>query len=296
MQATSELRPTATHYGAATEALESTAKWLVTAFAAVGALMIGGVQLTELGTLGRAELPRLTAAVASLAVAVVAVGYMIRETSAIFMTEWVTLAELSYQAFEEELEASERKADEAAGTETDGEASEKETPGEEAAGVAGTEAGAISKATASAINEVEATAIGDKQRDIRNLLDKVDYAREELYGHVARSIPQLHHQLRIANEYAAEVAAGKIHLTWPDQDKVFRKVHELHNAARNVVECANYHRTRQHFNNLRKRLKWAVVVVLLSVLVFAYVTNPPKNEPVRVQPVRVQLVPPSGAQ
>jgi hypothetical protein len=264
MQAASETRRPATHYGAATEAIESTAKWLVTAFAAVGALMIGGVQLTGLGALGRSELPRLSIAVVCLIVAIVTVGYMIQQTSGIFMTEWVTLAELSDQAYEE-LQASEV---------------------EESVGSDEVEASAISDDLASAINETEISGLlaGKKPRDVRSLLYQVDYAKHELYGHVAPSIAQLNRRLREANKYAAQVAGGEVQLTGPDQDKVFGMIHELRNAARDVVECANYHRTRQHFNDLSKRLRWAVALVLLSVLVFTYATNPPpKTEPVKVQ-------------
>ena len=263
MQAASETRRPATHYGAATEAIESTAKWLVTAFAAVGALMIGGVQLTGLGALGRSELPRLSIAVICLIVAIATVGYMIQQTSGIFMTEWVTLAELSDQAYEE-LQASE----------VEGSVRNE------------VEASAISDDLASAITETEISGLfaGRKRRDIRSLLYQVNYAKQELYGHVAPSIAQLHRRLREANKYAAQIAGGEVQLTGPDQDKVFGMVHELRNAARDVVECANYHRTRQHFNDLSKRLRWAVVLVLLSVLVFTYATNPPpKTEPVKVQ-------------
>jgi hypothetical protein len=238
MQAVRAARTSGTHYGSATEALESTAKWLVTAFAAVGALMIGGIQLSGIGTLGRSELPRLALAVGSLTVAGVAVVYMIRRTSGIFMTEWVTLTELSYEAFRR-LAAS-----------------------------TGEDAGKARR----------------ERRDLTKILDEIEYAQEELYGHVARSIPELHRHLREANEHTAKVAANQIELTLPDQEKVFGKAQELRNAARDVVECANYHRTRQQFNDLKGRLWVAVAVVALCLVVFAYATNPPaKSEPVRVQ-------------
>jgi hypothetical protein len=272
MQGGNEPWSPATHYGAATQAIESTAKWLVTAFAAVGVLMIGGVQLTGLGILGRSELPRLIIAIISLIVAIMTVGYMIQQTSAIFMTEWVTLTELSDQAFKE-LQASEEER----GVDSEAVVS------------------AISEDLASNINEAEVAGLinGGQRRDIRSLLYQVNYAKHELYGHVAPSIAQLNRRLREANKYAAQVAFGEVQLTGPDQDqdKVFGRIHELRNAARDVVECANYHRTRQQFNSLSRRLRWAVVLVLLSVLVFTYATNPPP----KTEPVKVQLVTRSSA-
>jgi hypothetical protein len=276
-------RSTATHYGAATQALESTAKWLVTAFAAVGALILGGLPLTGLGALGSSELPRLILAVASLVVAGVAVYYMIRETSGVFMTEWITLAELSDQAFDEQLRMPDAVVDQ----------QEVRTEGSLARStLQPTRVGRLRLQPPSALvsDAVRGDSIGSaKLRDLQDLLKKIDLAREELYGHVARTIAELHRQLRSTNETAAKVAGGEVQLTRHDQDKLFARVQELRNAARDVVECANYHRTRQHFNALQKRLRWGVLIVAVSGLVFAYATNPPpKSEPVKVQVVPTQ--------
>jgi hypothetical protein len=225
------------YYGAATEALESTAKWLVTAFAAVGALLIGSVQLTDIWELGLWE-PRFITAIACLAIAITAVVYLIRKTSGIFMTEWVTLGHLSYEAYKRFAES-----------------------------------------------DVKETGQARKdQRDLSAVLQEVEDAQEELYGHMARSIPDLHRHLHEANEEAAKIAANEVQLTWPDQGKVFEKVYELHSAARDVVECANYHRTRQQFDDLKGRLWLAVAIVTLCVLVFAAVTHlPPKSQLVKVE-------------
>jgi hypothetical protein len=233
MQAARWTRTPGTYYGTATAALESTAKWLVTAFAALGALMIGGVQLTGIWDLDLWE-PRFIIAIACLGIGIAAVVYLIRKTSAIFMTEWVTLRRLSGEAFDRFAMHPERAKKE--------------------------------------------------QHKLNNVIKQVEAAKEELYGHVAGSIPELHRHLRIANEEAAKIASNEVQLTWPDQGKVFEKVFELRNAARDVVECANYHRTRQQFDELKGRLWLAVATVTLCVLVFAYVTNlPPTSELVKVE-------------
>lgn len=248
MQAARWTRTPGTYYGTATAALESTAKWLVTAFAAVGALMIGGVQLTGIWDLDLWE-PRFIAAIACLIVGIVAVVYLVRKTSGIFMTEWVTLGDLSHEAYKQ------------------------------FAGADAEDAGGARR----------------EQRNLSAILQEVEDAQEELYGHVARSVSDLHRHLREANEEAAKIAANEVQLTWPNQGKVFEKVYELRNAAHDVVECANYHRTRQQFDELKGRLWLAVAIVTICVLVFAYVTNlPPKSELVRVEFVPTTSSVPAG--
>lgn len=87
-------------YAKATESLRATAKWLLATLAAVGAVLIAGLQLTSLGAFGAAEWPRLTATTVSASVALAAVGYMIAATSRIFTDEWVTLSDLDDESFE----------------------------------------------------------------------------------------------------------------------------------------------------------------------------------------------------
>jgi hypothetical protein len=247
MQAARWTRTPGTYYGTATAALESTAKWLVTAFAALGALMIGGVQLTGIWDLELWE-PRFVIAIACLGIGIAAVVYLIRRTSAIFMTEWVTLGHLSGEAFQRFAMEPERARKE--------------------------------------------------QLELSNVIKEVEDAKEELYGHVARSLPELHRHLREANEEAAKIAANEVQLTWPNQGKAFEKVYELRNAARDVVECANYHRTRQQFDELKGRLWVAVAAITLCVLVFSYVTDlPPTSESVKVEFVPTSTAPtgPTGS-
>ena len=88
---------------AAAEALRSTAKWLVTAFAAIGAVLIAGLQLTDIGELQSENWLYLVLALAGLLGALLAVGYMIRETVTILTVEWVTLADLADETFEKIL-------------------------------------------------------------------------------------------------------------------------------------------------------------------------------------------------
>jgi hypothetical protein len=262
----------ATRYAAATGAIESTAKWLVTAFAGIGALIVGGLQLTSLGALDRTEWPRLAIAIVSFCVLVTAIGYLIRETSAIFLTDWVTLAELSDEAFNQEVRSGEILVN------------PQNAPPARIWKLELLPPPTLS-ADAGLSNPVSAST-----PELRILLEKIDAVREELYGHVARTIPKLHMRLRLANEAAAAITAGESKVTQEEQERVFAMVEELRNAARAVVECANYHRTRQRFSRLMKRLALAGAVIVLSVLLFAYATNPPTDPegPIKVEVVTTQ--------
>jgi len=75
------------------DSLRSSARWLVAAFAAVAALLVGGLQISGIGALPDSSW-RLYLAIGSVGIALAAVGYMIREASVVLTHEWLTLASL----------------------------------------------------------------------------------------------------------------------------------------------------------------------------------------------------------
>jgi hypothetical protein len=85
-----------TGYTAALESLRSAAKWLLTAFAGIAAALAAGLQLTGIG-----ELPatswRLWVAIAGIATALAALGFMAHSASAILTEDWVTLSTFTDQ-------------------------------------------------------------------------------------------------------------------------------------------------------------------------------------------------------
>jgi hypothetical protein len=89
----------AEYYGAATQSLRTTARWLLTAAAGVGGVLVAGVQLTDLGGLDGKEWPRLLVASIALLAALTAIGFMIWKTSAVLTDEWITLAQLQVERF-----------------------------------------------------------------------------------------------------------------------------------------------------------------------------------------------------
>lgn len=76
------------------DSLRSTAKWLVTAFAAVAVLLVGGLQLSRIGALSPSSW-RLWACIGSVSIALTTVGYMINAASIVLTHEWLTLATFS---------------------------------------------------------------------------------------------------------------------------------------------------------------------------------------------------------
>jgi hypothetical protein len=83
-------------YQQAAETIRATAKWLVTAFAGVGGILIAGIPLTGLGRLRSAP---LIVALGAITVALVAIAYIIPRVSRVFTAKYITLADLAYQAF-----------------------------------------------------------------------------------------------------------------------------------------------------------------------------------------------------
>lgn len=98
-------------YSAATQNLRNSTKWLMTAAAAVAASLIAGLQLSDLGELGSDSLPRLVMSLAGLSLGLFAVGRMIWASSSLLIDEWITLAELALEDFEQQLNTSSTRAD-----------------------------------------------------------------------------------------------------------------------------------------------------------------------------------------
>lgn len=101
----------AASYATATDNLRTAARWLLTAAAAAGAVLVAGVQLTSIGSLGPGDWPRLLAAAGGLAVGLGAVGYMILQASLLLTNQWITLADLELDQFRRQLRNSGRRRD-----------------------------------------------------------------------------------------------------------------------------------------------------------------------------------------
>lgn len=93
----------AASYATATNNLRAAARWLLTAAAASGGVLVAGLQLTRLGSLGAGDLPRLLFACLGLAAGLGAVGYQVYQASLMLTDEWITLAQLDLEMINRQL-------------------------------------------------------------------------------------------------------------------------------------------------------------------------------------------------
>jgi hypothetical protein len=134
-------------------------------------------------------------------------------------------------------------------------------------------------------NMVREGRSGLDKEHLQEISAKIDDVREELYGHVASTIGQLHTYLREANDKAAKVASGELPATAYERAEAIARSRELRAVARDVVDYANYERTLRLFDQLKTRLARGAIVVLIAVTLFAYATNPSKAQ----SPLKVHI-------
>ena len=101
----------AASYATATGNLRAAARWLLTAAAAAGGVLVAGLQLTGLGSLGVGDWPRLLIACLGLAAGLGAVGYMIFQASLMLTDEWISLAQLDLEMINRQLAGQGRRRD-----------------------------------------------------------------------------------------------------------------------------------------------------------------------------------------
>jgi len=98
-------------YARAADNLRVAARWLLTVVTTAGGLLVAGVPLTGLGSLGADDWPRLLLACAGLAVGFGAVGYMVFQASLMLTDEWITLAQLDLELIDRQLAGPSRPRD-----------------------------------------------------------------------------------------------------------------------------------------------------------------------------------------
>ena len=101
----------AASYAMATDNLRAAARWLLTAVTASGGILVAGLQLTGLGSLGISDWPRLLVACLGLTAGLGAVGYMVFQASLMLTDEWITLAQLDLEMINRQLAGSGRRRD-----------------------------------------------------------------------------------------------------------------------------------------------------------------------------------------
>jgi hypothetical protein len=111
--------------------------------------------------------------------------------------------------------------------------------------------------------------------DITTIFDELGTYRDELYGNLAHSVGDLYDKLVAAN---ADARAQAAKTTPPNTEERRSGRHaELRAAARDVVEFANYRRTRANFDRLRRTLVVAGAAVVIGLVTFAVSTHQPET-------------------
>lgn len=107
----------------------------------------------------------------------------------------------------------------------------------------------------------------ERRKIISTVYSELTDYRDELYGDLAESPEELYGKLKQAN------AAAR---TMPNSGPAAQT---LRNAAYNVIQYANYRRTRMEFDRLRRSLAYASVAVVIGTVLFALSLPPESEEP-----------------
>jgi hypothetical protein len=251
-ESTASAASKASGYIDATQAIRSTVRWLLTAAAGIGGVLVAGLQLTSLGALSvKDDWPRLIAAVAGLAVALVGVGYTIFRTSKVLTDEWITLAQVSDTEFQATLATKDPQKFK------------------------------IITGLMDELRLYKYEMYAHVAESIPALYAKLIDSTDELRAK-AQDQPSARSQ---------QIARSMLRPTWTSRLQSFRRTkHErsaedlakstatIREAVDRVVGYANYYYTRARFTELRKALAWSGAAIATGVLVFAYAANPPKPE------------------
>lgn len=247
---------TSSPYVEATASIRAAARWLLTAFAAVGGVLVAGVPLTDIGRVGIWSF-RFWIAVAAIIAALGAIGWMIRAVARVFTAEYVSFGELQQADFPEKVKLT--RPDAAEGVES--------KPADERT---------------------------RRQRRVYAIKKVINTSREELYGSQARSLAELARRLRAANEAVSWLVDDEA--LFEQRVARLQRQSELDRAASRVVDFANYEYTRRTFQRLFPKLALGGFIVAVSVGTYAIAVNsaPPKA-PAVDKPIAVTLTLRPGA-
>lgn len=238
----------------ATSNLHATARWIVTALAGVGGVLVAGVPLTGLGKTG--GYVSTVVALCGLAVALIAIGIMIPTVARVFTTPYITLAALQIA----------------------------ELP---------THRGQSTHQVTAVLDSVllnREELFGDQAPDLGILYQRLARDNNELRNtrsgeDSAVSASGTTAQARQAEDLAARETQTR------DEATVRREIEALRATATRVVDFANYEATRRRFVRLYPKLAIAGVIAAAGVALYAFqVSRPlPQDSITKPTPVIVSL-------
>jgi hypothetical protein len=261
----------ASPYQQATEGIRAAARWLLTAFAAIGGVLVAGVPLTDVGRVGIWSL-RFWVVIAAIVVALAAIGWMIRAVSRVFTAEYVSFGDLRQADFPTKTRRREKVLSRTTPRPPNSQLPTSQPEEEERRGTR-------------------------RQRQIRAIQEIIDLSREELYGTQARNLGELAERLEEANEKVRSAGIeGRTQAEKTPDVRLRVAQPELERAASRVLDFANYEYTRRTFKSLFPGLALAGFIAAAGVVTYAVVvSSSPAKAPAITQPIRVLLTLKPGA-
>jgi len=233
-----------------TLSMREAAKWITTAFAAVGAALVASLQLSEFGKFELDD-PNLWVAAIGFGVAMVFVGVAIFQSTKVLFSPYITFADLTEAHSLAVAAAGRRRKDPQA----------KLRPWR-------------FNVLLEAIDRDKPNLYGAVATDLGDLGDKHSQALQDLATHEAGGV-LLDRQGRQLDDQAAKETLATARLTLEAVDR--------------TVDYANNFATRRNLNRLLNYLKRAGSVALLGLIVFVWSVNRPKPADV-VWPIPVVVM------
>ena len=251
----------------ATSNLHATARWIVTALAGVGGVLVAGVPLTGLGKAGWSISTII--AICGLAAALIAIGIMIPIVARVFSTDYITLTALQLAELPAYQGQSTRNVSEVLDSVL--------------------------------VNREE--LFGDEAADLGILYDRLSKSNEELRkgrrGEQPANVPAgSPKELRGPDEVGnREVESPSVDpSTYVSEEASLRRnLEELRTASARVVDFANYEATRRRFVQLYPKLMIAGLIAVGGVGLYAFEVSRPLPQDSITKPTPVIVSLPSNA-
>jgi ElaB/YqjD/DUF883 family membrane-anchored ribosome-binding protein len=221
--------------------IQTTAKWLVTAFAATGAVLLAGLNLTNLGRLTSDDRVALAVAVIAAVTALVLVYLVILSASKVLTPSSVTLTDLKDRWIE------------------------------------ATKAAAAEARTDMSDDELSELARGSDP--VLVTIDQISFSL--FRGLDVRTPVELNAALNQAYRERSVLTQTATRATIPESAAALRetldaRITELRAAEQRLVDYVEYAEVARTYRDLvRKRLPWCGIGIAVGIVVFAIASNPP---------------------
>jgi hypothetical protein len=265
--------PTGTSaYNQAAAALRSTAQWLITAFAAIAGVLVAGVPLTGIGRI-KVGTNEFYAAIGGLALALLAIAYIIRQVAKVLTNEYVNLTGLAL----EEMQRRQGPGQTSPVVHSI-ELSREELFGDVAETLADLHRQlALANEHSRLMTRKESIPSSAKKKNERKAeeadTDQKKADRAESVRIAERVVDLLRTIMTSRDSIAQEAMRNDTSEAEEEVDIAYGAADRVRIAAQRVVDFANYEVARLTFQRLYRRMVAAGAIVGFGVVLFAYQTS-----------------------